>query len=677
MFLSAARCLWAFAICLLLAEPLAAQKAPEMPIHFGSVAPTDFARLPTTTDTTAAAAEYLCDFGNTKIIGAKDHFQVVFERTTRLRINRKAGYSYATVHIPLYTKDGSSERLTNLKGFTHNLQDGRVTPVKLNPETQFREKADKNHIQVSFTMPDVREGSIVEFAYTITSDFVFNLQAWQFEHSIPARWSEYRVSIPQFYRYKTVTRGHLPFAVQESTTVPYSTSYNMSADNLLAPGREALISGIALKLRWVMKDVPAFRSEPFMTTPYDYMRSVHFELAGSDFTGKNYHDLTGKWETVWKTLQQDEEFGKALAGPVALAAEAKALQLKYPEPAARAAAVLDLVQRSVRYNGQQRVYVSQPLRRTLEKRLGNSADVNLLLVQTLREAGLPATPLLLSTRDHGHAQTTLPVITQFNYVAAHLALSNNADVLLDATEPQLPMGFLPERCLNGEGCLANAEGRWLPLKPAAHHSEYRTAKLQLGPQGALEGTLRLEYGGYAGIEARRQIRESSASEYLGRLRQRWVDWQPDNLTLVALDSVRKPLAVELALSSPSDNPDGALLYLPLLKVLNSVSPGFQAESRVYPISLGMLHEYTGIVTLTLPANFVVQEMPANVALALPNGGGRFLYQASHPTPETVQIIARFQLSKPDYSPEEYSGLREIHQRATAKYAEMLVVARKQ
>ncbi|HEX8425291.1 DUF3857 domain-containing protein [Hymenobacter sp.] len=676
MLLSFTRHLQALLACLLLTGPLTAQKIINPPIKFGNVAPADFANQPVATDTAAVEAEFLCDFGTSKIIGSQNHFQVVFERTARLRINRKSGYDWATVQVPLYTKDGSAERLSNLKGCTYNLQDGRVAQTKLNAEPLFKEKVDKNHLQVSFTMPDVRENSIVEFSYTITSDFIFNLQDWQFEHSIPVRWSEYRATIPQFYRYKSVTRGYLPFAVQETITVPYSTNYNMSAETGLGPSKDAHISGQALQLRWVMKNVPAFRSEPFMTTPHDYMRSVHFELAGSDFTGTDYHDLTGKWETLWKTLREDEEFGKALTSPAPLAAQAKALQVKYPDPTARAAAVLALVQRSVQYNGQPRIFLSQPLRRTFEKHLGNAADVNLLLVQTLREAGLQATPLLLSTRDHGQVQTTMPVISQFNYVAAHLALPNQPDVLLDATEPQLPLGFLPERCLNGQGCLADTEGRWLPLKPTANHVQYRTAKLHLSPQGLLEGSVKLEYGGYAGLEARRQIRESSTGDYLGRISHRWNDWQPTALKLVALDSVRKPLAVELNLSLPNDNPDAALFYLPLLKAVDLAPHPFQSENRVYPVNLGMPHEYTSLVTLTLPPNFTVQELPANLMLALPNGGGRFSYQASLVTPETIQISTRLQLSKSDYSPEEYAGLREIHQRAASKYAEMLVVRRK-
>jgi hypothetical protein len=661
---------------MLLSSSALAQKAAAPPIKFGTVTKADFDARPAATDSTAAPAEYLCDYGTSKIIGGNGDFKVVFERTARLRIHQKAGYEYATVRIPLYTRDGKQERISSLKGLTYNLTDGRVTQTKLVADPQVaKEKLDKNHVQFSFTMPDVREGSIVEFTYSVTSDFIFNLQDWQFEHEIPVRWSEYRANIPQFYSYKTITRGYTPFAVQESLTVPYSTSYTSPGEGL-APGVNSQISGLALQLRWVLKDVPAFRHEPFMTTDHDYLRSVHFELAGTNFSGNDYHDVTGKWDALWKLLQQDEEFGNAISGTAPLAAEAQTLRARYSDPKARAAAVLALVQRTIKYNDQPAVFVSQPLRRSVERHSGNAADVNLLLVQTLRAAGLEATPLLISTRSHGMVQTDLPVITQFNYVAAHLALPNNTEVLLDATEPSLPFGVLPERCLNGQGCLANAAGRWVPLKSATSYTELWTTRLKLTPQGDLQGTTKLEYAGYAGLQARRQIRQSSSNEYLASLGHRWAEWQPSKLHLVNPDSVHKPLGVEMDLNFAGPEGQPELLYLPLLKSLGAVTNPFKSEDRRYPVNFGMPHEYTSLVTLTLPAGYTVQEIPASVALALPNNGGRFLYQVSQTTPETVQLVTRLQLLKDEYAPSEYTALRALHQQATVKCAEMLVVRRK-
>ncbi|TGE23265.1 DUF3857 domain-containing protein [Hymenobacter metallicola] len=568
-------------VCLVL--PVLAQKAAPAPIEFGSVKAVDF--TPTTSsDSTQAPAEYLCDYGTSKIEGGHEQFQVIFERTARLRIHRKSGYRYATVRVPLYTRDGKTERLTKLRGFTYNLQNGQLVKTKLNADALFREVVDKNHIQCSFTLPDVREGSIVEFSYVINSDFVFNLQDWQFEHSIPTRWSEYRAFLPQFYIYKTVTRGYLPFAIHETLTVPYSTTYTNPREGL-APLTQSQIHGLAQQLRWAMKDVPAFREEPFMTTPTDYLRSVHFELAGVNFDGE-YRDLTGKWEGIWKRLSEDDEFEAATKEPASLATQAQALRQRYPDSTARAAAVLALVQRSVVYNDEARIYTSQPLRRTVERHVGNSADINLLLVQTLRAAGLPATPLLLSTRDHGQIQKDVPEISQFNYVAAHLKLPGRPDVLLDATEPQLPLGLLPERCLNGEGRLANAGGNWVPLKTNVRYTDYRTLRLQLSDQGELTGNAKIEYAGYAAVAARRQIRQTSAAEYLGQAARRWQDWQPAAPHLLA-DSLQKPVTLELALHHTPAGAEASVLYLPLLNLPDALPYDFRAENRLYPINFGM------------------------------------------------------------------------------------------
>ncbi|UOQ55125.1 DUF3857 domain-containing protein [Hymenobacter cellulosivorans] len=672
MILPATR-VWLAAAFVLITSPLLAQKTAPAPIVYGGVTLADFTPLPQT-DSTQAPAEYLCDYGTSKIEGGQGQFQVIFERTTRLRIHRKSGYRYATVRVPLYTRDGKVERLTRLRGTTYNLQDGRLVKTKLNPDALFREELDKNHLQYTFTMPDVREGSIVEFSYVINSDFVFNLQDWQFEHRIPVRWSEYRAFLPQFYIYKTITRGYLPFAVNEALTVPYFTTYTNPGVGL-ALGGERHIAAQAQQLRWAMKDVPAFRAEPFMTTPTDYLRSVHFELAGVNFDG-TYRDLTGQWEGIWERLRTDEEFEAAITKPTpALLTQALALRQRFPtDTMARAAAVLALVQRSVVYNNEQRIYASQPLRRTLERHLGNSADVNLLLVQTLRAAGLPATPLLLSTRDHGLVQTSVPVISQFNYVAAHLKLPGRPDVLLDATEPQLPLGMLPERCLNGQGRLADASGRWVPLKAAGRYTDYRTAHLQLSSTGELTGTVRLEYGGYAAVAARRQIRQTSPASYLGQVSNHWQDWQPTKPQLLP-DSLSRPVAVELNLQHTPAGADAALLYLPLLNLPDALPYDFRTENRIYPVNFGMAREHITIVTLTLPKGYIVQELPTKLAMEIPGGTGRYVYQVTQPTPGSVELSARLQLNRAEYSPEEYGALREMNRRIIAKQNEPLVLKR--
>ena len=58
-----------------------------------------------------------------------------------------------------------------------------------------------------FTLPGVKEGAIIDYEYTVTSDFLFNLQPWYFQGDIPCLWSEYRAALPQFLKYIMLQQG--------------------------------------------------------------------------------------------------------------------------------------------------------------------------------------------------------------------------------------------------------------------------------------------------------------------------------------------------------------------------------------------------------------------------------------------------------------------------------------
>jgi len=221
--LSLTRVLWALALYVVLTRPLWAQKGPAPPLKFGTVTKADFAN---SVADSAAPAEILFDYGQSKIVGGQDGFELVFERTTRLRIHRSSGYEWATVRMPLYHRNSQQEKLQQLKGLTYNLVEGdKIVKTPLRTEAIFSRKLTKYLDEYAFTLPDVREGSVLEFTYTVRSNFLFNLQDWQFQHSIPVRWSEYRVILPSFFRYKEISRSYLSFAINETTAQLYSTSY--------------------------------------------------------------------------------------------------------------------------------------------------------------------------------------------------------------------------------------------------------------------------------------------------------------------------------------------------------------------------------------------------------------------------------------------------------------------
>ncbi len=665
-----------------------AQQAPvvtPVTIKFGQPAPADFEAKNFVGDS-AASAVVLYDYGSTRFRLNGLSFQMERERTTRIKVLKKAGYDYATVEVPLYHQGISEEKLTSLKGFTYNEVGGKIEKTKLDGSSIFSEDRTKNVRVRKFTLPGVRAGAVIEYSYSVTSDFLFNLQPWAFQRDIPTRWSEYRAEIPEYFDYKMLMQGYEPLALSEKTQTSaqyMATERVMKADGVTLGGGVTGHEGTAMSAiqaqtttyRWAMQHVPALREEAYMTTPGDYVARINFELAGTRMPGTGYRNVAGNWFKINAELLASEDFGMLLDRAGFLKEQLQPLVAQYPDPQARAAAVRALVLQNVKHDGTSRRLASGSLKHTWEQHRGNSADVNLLLIAALRQAGLPAQPVVLSTRTHGRVNQEFPLLEQYNYVVGVLPLEGGKELLLDATEPLLPCGVLPTRCLNQVGRLVakGTEGRWVDLTPSQRHSHYQNIKLTMDAQGNLSGQVREEHGGYAGALARARLLALGEKKYLTELASQHTGWEVPSYTFGAVDDPGKSLAIsyELRQAAASASSGSELFLKPLAAFFDAQNP-FNQETRTYPVDFGAMRQEVIMLTLTLPAGYTA-ELPKPAALSLPDNGGRYLYSATSPTPGTVQFISRMTLDKPVYGAEEYASLREFYRLALAKQAEAVVL----
>src|SRR5690606_25373469 len=151
-------------------------------------------------------------------------FTYVFRRHVRYKILTKSGYDLANLDIPLYRSSNTAkENIVSMSAATYNLEAGEIIESKLDKDAKFTEALDKNYTIKKYALPNVKEGSIIEFRYTIESDFIFNLRGWAFQGDIPTLWSEYSVRIPEYFQYKVNRGGYWPVerAVNKTETANY------------------------------------------------------------------------------------------------------------------------------------------------------------------------------------------------------------------------------------------------------------------------------------------------------------------------------------------------------------------------------------------------------------------------------------------------------------------------
>ncbi|RZK88403.1 MAG: DUF3857 domain-containing protein, partial [Hymenobacter sp.] len=234
---------------------VSAKPAP-LPIKFGQPDLGDFEAKNFVADS-GAAAVILCDYGSSQFSSTAGKMVITTERTTRIKVLKKAGYDYATVEVPLYHRDERAEKLSNLRGFTYQRgADGNIIKTKLEASNTFEEKRTNNLLVRKFTLPNVQEGAVLEYSYVVTSTFFDNYQDWTFQHEVPTRWSEYRTSIPQVYHYKILYRGYLPLATNEASvgSVSLLLANHLSEGAGPGAGMEVGTSGLQMSTeqhRWV------------------------------------------------------------------------------------------------------------------------------------------------------------------------------------------------------------------------------------------------------------------------------------------------------------------------------------------------------------------------------------------------------------------------------------------
>jgi hypothetical protein len=615
-------------------------------------------------DDSAASAVVLNEFGEAYInITGDEGTQLSYEYHTKLKILTTEGLSKGDFTIPIYRTSSQWEVLASMKASTFVLSGTSYREIPLNTKLLMTDKLNENWDLLKFTLPGVTVGSVIEVQYKIESPFIYNFRTWKFQDDIPKIYSEFWALIPGNYIYNTTLKGYLKLSKNESTIVKRCVE--------LGRGQ----ADCALN-KYAMKRIPAFRDEAFVSSPKNFMASINYELSEIHHFGGRVDRITKDWKDVEEELRYDERFGgqlrkgrnlfdNRLAGFAALSASEEA----------KARLTYDYIKSKILWNGRFGFLPQEGTRKAFESGKGNIGDINLNLIAALTEVGLDASPVLLSTRENGTPIMIHPVISDFNYVVAHLKIGDKL-FLLDATDPLLPFGMLPFRCLNGKGRLITRnEGSWIDLQTRSRDRQMISMELVLGTNG-LTGILAITHSDYAAYKQRLELRKySSEGDYLKGLEAKWRGIKITRFETHGKDSLDSDIFEEFTIEIADIRPDQSILYIDPFFVGKVERNPLRSETRHFPVDLGLPTDRTFILNLDYPEALEVDEVPSKKALALPRNGGRFLFTASD-LGGTISLTSILSMAKAVYPAEEYAYLRELFTNVVQVNQSVLVLKKK-
>jgi len=603
---------------------------------------------------TNAAAVVLQEFGTARIVSREAiGNKLVFQYHVKIKVFNIQKFSRGDVVIRLHKEDNENfETIRNIEGVVfYPDENGGVQKAVLDKKSIFKENSSKYTELVKFAMPNVRNGSVLEYKYEIESPFFFNFRPWEFQWDIPKVHSEYVAIIPAVYKYNVSLTG--PYGLTKSDAKLERECFQ--------PGGGFKVD--CSKMTYIMNEVPAFQEEDFMTSSKNFLSAINFELSEvANLRGGGTRKITKDWKDIDNELKKNLYFGKQVRKDELFKDRLPSVLQNANSDLEKAQSVYDYIKGWFKWNNYYGKYSEDGIKKALENRSGNVGDINLSLVAALTAAGLNADAVVLSTRDNGLVNKLYPILSDFNYVIAKVSIDEK-DYFLDATDPLMPFGLLPLRCINDQGRVMSIDkpSDWVDLLASQKRSKVYSLQLELQHDGKIRGTIHNYSMGYEAYNKRRKIKEfNTIEEYVENLDERMVKTKIISHEIQNLDSIQNTLAEIYEVEMEAfDNLDKDKLYFnPFFMDVMDENP-FKLTERTYPVDLGAASDSKISIMMSFPEEYEIVSKPQDKGIALPNKGGRFLSNITV-LGNTFQFSESTQLDKAIYQPEEYHYLKELY-----------------
>ncbi len=541
--------------------------------------------------------------------GSYDHYFVntIYKK---IKILNDQGYDHGTVKIYLYkSSSGDKERLKNLKAITYNAPYEKTV---LEPEQIFEKSYNDRYDEVTFTFPNLKPGSVIEYQYDIKSEFFYNLVGWNFQSDIPKVYSQFHAVIPGFWNYNRHLNGSLRLTENKSEVINHCYEIR---------GAKASCEN----LTYTMTNVPAFKlEEKYSTAKKNHIAKIEFELSRVNRPDGSIKEYTTTWSETDRVLKEEQSVGKQLK----LSSSFKKLIpkeiLKIKDDHDRAMAIFYHIQEHFSLNSDSRnPYADVRVKKAYEEKAGSVAEINMALVNALNAAGLTSSPMLLSTRDNGVPTKQHPVLNDFNYVMAVVEVDERK-ILLDASDKYVIFGQTPFKTLNGVGRVLDFEhgSYWLSTNPKVESLNLREIKLQMDEEGLLSGRVTMKSKGYEASYRRQRATEVPKNDLIDFLEYGDADIFIDNYSNENLADLDSTFIENFEIEVEMNEFIGEEIFLHAFLYRYEKNP-FQLDKRNYPVNFGYKLNNVTKTSIELPQGYSVKKMPETVLRKLPNNGGYY------------------------------------------------------
>lgn len=636
-------------------------QSTESPIKWGSVSKSELTQS-SYEQFPDAAAVVLADYGT---ISINYNFQLVCTRHTRIKILKPEALDEANVRIPYYSKDNYYS-CKSVKAQSFSLVDGSVVKSKVEKSAIFEKQESEYISSKNFAIPNVNVGSVIEYTYTLRSEHIAFLDDWVFHSHLPTLYSGLTISnLP----------GNLDF------------QFMMEGDALIRKYRS--VKGPIS--HWNLKNVPPIRDEPAVANPLSYANKMRFQLAGyyinstssNGYSSQNtssYRKLLSDWPQIVKEqLWGDPQFNHPFTHKKQFKDDILALIDGISSEKEKMTRIYTYCQNYFQWNGTHSLIFSREDSKKIHQGMQlHSGPFNLYLTAMLEEAGLTAIPVLISTRKHGKVYQDSRFLQQFNHIITYVEAAGKS-YFLDASIANQPYQFLPVKDMNELGLVALKKApQWVKLPTPRQNTTLVQYKIDLSNTQQTTYQVTAQYKGVYQVEQRNKLSQTEQEAYI---KSEFSDLEEhcelDSFRIKEATTTSKPLTIGASFSCANEEKeeDPDILYVPLFSQIAITTNPFQDEVRYYPVETPFSKSLVTSVSIILPENYVVEELPENKRIDLDHKMGHFDYQVTLEAGK-VNVSTTLFLKQGKIKPKDYKNLKSFFGEAIAQMEAQLVLKKK-
>ncbi len=608
-----------------------------------------------------AGAVVLLETGKTSFRGNHEtgSFELRMSKKIRIKILKQSGIKYATFEIPYYIEDRKSEEIESLEAYTYNYVNDKLEKSELEKKNIFEEKINENWRMKKFTMPNVKEGSIVELEYTIISPYLFNLREWVFQKKIPVIQSTFELNMIPYYEYTYIAKGITKFDVFETNELTWEIRFG----NLQYRELQYVMG---------MKNIPAFKDEDFITSENDYMMSLNFQMSKINMPSGGHKKIMSTWPELCNDFLKEENFGKYIKSSEKEAKKILSILNISNQPVEeQVKTITEYVKLNYNWDGVTTKYAFKNVSDFIKQKRGNSAEINLFLIGMLNAAKIEAKPILLSTRKHGAVSLNHPFQQFLNYVILQ-ANTGKDTVLIDASESMLLYNELPERCTNVVGLIVEKNSnKWIDIYQDELALTEKEFEIKVDNDFS-KLNMDVKYTAYSyDAYNYRSVYYQDEENLRKFLKNKNVDVK-GKINIENYDKLDKPFVISFNTENILDNSPEKIFIAPFSN--QSITENiFKQKERTLPVDLLHKHAAKYKSIIHIPEGYKIEYLPKEVKH---NGRVMIINYSAVEKNNSIEVVADYQFKKYIYEAKDYQILKVTYEEAIKCFNDMIILSKK-